>query len=153
MIKQILTIMVFTFSFAQVIGQTDNPNYDVELAKELGGDDYGMKSFVLVILKSGSNKEASQALKDSCFRGHMYNINRLVDENKLIVAGPIGKNDRDYRGIFILNVTTLEEAKALLDTDPSIASKILDVELYKWYGSAALSTYLEASDKIWKIQH
>jgi len=33
--------------------QTNNPNYDKALADSLGADDYGMKSYVFVILKSG----------------------------------------------------------------------------------------------------
>jgi uncharacterized protein YciI len=83
----------------------------------------------------------------------MQNITRLVDEGKLIVAGPMGKNDKTYRGIFILkNIGTLEEAKEVLQTDPAIKAGLLDMELYNWYGSAALSEYLPFSDKIWKAK-
>ncbi|WP_260392461.1 hypothetical protein [Empedobacter falsenii] len=35
------------------------------------------------------------------FRGHLDNINRLVKEEKLVVAGPMGKNEKNYCGIFI----------------------------------------------------
>jgi uncharacterized protein YciI len=74
-----------------------------------------------------------------------------VDEKKLIVAGPMVKNEKSYRGIFILDVATTEEAKLLLETDPAIKAKFLEPEFYEWYGSAALPEYLEASDKVWKI--
>ena len=50
----------------------------------------------------------------------------------------------------VLDVKTIEEANALLETDPAIKEKLLAAELYQWYGSAALPAYLEASDKIWK---
>ena len=134
-----------------VLAQKTNPNYDPALASELGADDYGMKGYVLVILKTGSNLTKDQAVIDSCFAGHFANMDRLVQENLLIVAGPIGKNEKTYRGIFILNVSTLEEAGRLVQTDPAVNAKLLDAELYEWYGSAALPVYLEASDKIWKI--
>ena len=134
-----------------VLAQKTNPNYDPALASELGADDYGMKGYVLVILKTGSNLTKDQAVIDSCFAGHFANMDRLVQEKKLIVAGPIGKNEKTYRGIFILNVSTLEEAGRLVQTDPAVNAKLLDAELYEWYGSAALPVYLEASDKIWKI--
>jgi len=49
-----------------------------------------------------------------------------------------------------LNLSTIEEATKVLQTDPAVHAKLLDAELYKWYGSAALPEYLEASDKIWK---
>ncbi len=130
-----------------------NPNFDPVLADKLGGDDFGMKSFILVILKTGKNQSADPSLVSSSFKGHLANINRLVDEGKLIVAGPLGKNENNFRGIFILNnIASIEEAREVLQTDPAIKNGLLDVDLYNWYGSAALPTYLELSDKIWKVK-
>jgi len=144
--------LLFLLITAIVTAQTTNPNYDEALAKKLGADDYGMKKYVLVILKTGENNTATSEETNAAFRGHMENINRLVEEGKLIVAGPLGKNDKTYRGIFILDVPTVEEAGELVQTDPAVKAKLLDVELFPWYGSAALSEYLPASDKIWKVQ-
>lgn len=135
---------------AGAYAQANNPKYDSLLAKKVGADDYGMKNYVFVILKTGDNTSTDKKLKDSCFAGHMKNIQRLVDEKKLVVAGPFGKNDKNFRGLFILNVKTIEDAKALVDTDPAVKAGFLAVELYPWYGSAALSEYLEASEKVGK---
>lgn len=132
------------------IAQENNPNYDAVLAEKLGGDDYGMKGYILVILKTGSNTSTDSHKRDSCFRGHLANIMRLAKEDKLVVAGPLGKNDSNYRGIFILNVGTKSDAEALLATDPAITEGYLAFDMYKWYGSAALPEYLKADDKIWK---
>jgi len=128
-----------------------NPRYDSTLAKKYGGDDYGMKMYVLVILKTGSNTTTDKVLTDSLFAGHMNNINHMVSINKLLVAGPIVKNEKAYRGIFILDVKTFEEAEKLLEKDPAIKEKLLAVEMYNWYGSAALPAYIETSDKITKL--
>lgn len=149
--KYILTFLIVITAACSILAQSTNPNYDSELAKKLGADDYGMKSYIFVMLKTGSNESTDKAYKDSCFTGHLANITRLVKENKLIVAGPLGKNENAYRGIFILNVTTFDEANELLKTDPAINAKFLEADLYNWYGSAALSEYLETSDKIWKV--
>lgn len=143
----LLFALLITVSIA---AQKTNPKYDAELAKQVGADDYGMKSYIFVILKTGSNTSQDKDLKNKAFSGHMDNINRLVENKKMIVAGPMQKNDKTYRGIFILDVPTIEEAKKLLQTDPAIKEKYLEPELYVWYGSAALSTYLEAADKVWK---
>ena len=62
--------------------------YDEKLAKELGADEYGMKSYVFCILKTGSNTSATAEEKKKYFEGHMANINRLAKEGKLIVDGP-----------------------------------------------------------------
>lgn len=150
--KLLLTLLSFLVFTVSVTSQTTNPNYDAELAAKFGADDYGMKTYVFVILKTGENTSTDKAIRDSCFTGHMKNINRLVDENKMIVAGPMVKNDNNYRGIFILNVETIDEANVLLEGDPAINAHFLDADLYIWYGSAALPAYLDASDKVWKIE-
>ena len=150
--KQHILLPLLLLMAMAVSGQEVNPNYDQALAKSLGADDYGMKSYVLVILKTGDNRTESKALRDSLFAGHMDNIGRLAKLGKLVVAGPLGKNEQNYRGIFILNVTTLEEANELLLTDPAIKEKLLQADLYKWYGSAALPEYLKYHAKIEKTK-
>jgi uncharacterized protein YciI len=137
---------------AQTADVQKKPVYDAELAKKLGADDMGMKSYIFVILKTGPNKITNKDTLNTLFAGHFANINNLAREGKLIVAGPMGNNDKSYRGIFILNVKTFEEANALLENDPTIKQKFFDVELYEWYGSAALSVYLETHSKIEKRQ-
>lgn len=130
-----------------------NPNYDKTLAQKLGSDDYGMKAYYLVILKTGPQQNTDKDFVSEKFNGHMKNINALVEQGKLIVAGPLGKNDKTYRGIFILDkLTSIEEATMLLQTDPAIAAGLLGFEIFKWYGSAALPEYLPAADKIWKAK-
>lgn len=144
----ILVGMHVPLIFSQTV--SENHRYDENLAKSLGADDYGMKSYTWVILKSGTTTSTDREIINNVFRGHLENINRLVDEGKLIVAGPLGKNDHSYRGIFIFSVNDPEEVKQILQTDPAIKAGFLDTEIFTWYGSAALPTYLEASDKIWK---
>lgn len=138
---------------SRAVEASGNPNYDEGLAKRLGADDYGMKSYWLVMLKTGPNTTADKALIADSFRGHMENMDRLVKEGKLIVAGPLGKNDRAYRGIFILSEPgTAEDMEQLLQTDPAVRAGLLEAEIYPWYGSAALPEYLPAADKIWKLK-
>ena len=67
-------------------GQDLNPGYDSTLARKLGADDYGMKTYVLVILKTGSKEIKDQVLRDSLFAGHFKNIYKMADEGKLAVA-------------------------------------------------------------------
>lgn len=132
--------------------QSANPAYNKSLADSLGGDDYGMKRYVLVLLKTGTNQTAGKAATDSLFRGHMQNINHLAETGRLVVAGPLQKNDKTYRGIFILNVKTFEEAQRLLQQDPAIRARLLDAELYSWYGSAALPLYLPYHNQVEKVK-
>ncbi len=130
--------------------KAQNPLYDSVLAKKYGADSYGMKGYMLVILKTGSNTNTDKAFLTKSFDDHLKNIGQLVKEGKMIVAGPLRKNEKNYRGIFILNTGSKEEAEKWLEADPAITEKILEAEYYNWYGSAALPAYLEDSDKIWK---
>lgn len=50
-----LLILAFT---NYLHAQKQNPNYNEALAQELGADAYGMKTYVLAILKTGSNQNA-----------------------------------------------------------------------------------------------
>ena len=144
--KHLLLLFVFIgFSaFAQ------KPTYDSILAKKLGADDYGMKKYVFCILKTGPTNITDKVKKDSLFEGHMKNIDRLANEGKLAVAGPFMKNDRTYRGIFILNVATIGEAEKLTQTDPAVKAGIFVVELTEWYGSASLMATPELHKKLQK---
>jgi uncharacterized protein YciI len=148
---------IFTFICSILIstatwGQISNSAFDPTLSDKLGADQYGMKMYVFVILKTGENKTQEKSFIDSCFVGHMANIEQLSKAKQLIVAGPFEKNEADFRGLFILNVKTIKEASQLLETDPAINSKLLKAELYPWYGSAALPEYLEVHNKIWKTK-
>ncbi|MBA2250889.1 MAG: hypothetical protein H0W12_11940 [Chitinophagaceae bacterium] len=144
----LITLFIVTSNFT--IAQQPVEEYDSALAKKLKADDYGMKAYVLVILKKGTTIITDQKVRDSIFHGHMANITRLANENKLLLAGPTGKNDKNYEGIFIYNTGDIKEAKTWLNSDPAIQSKDLDAEVYAWYGPAALQEVLAINKKLQK---
>jgi uncharacterized protein YciI len=111
--------------------------FDEKLAESLGADEYGMKQYVLAFLKSGPTRSQSEEEAQRLQRAHLDNIKRLAEDGKLVLAGPF-LDDGDVRGIYIFDVRTVEEARALTDTDPSIQAGRLVMELHPWYGSAAL---------------
>ncbi|MBI2257666.1 MAG: hypothetical protein HYU67_02075 [Flavobacteriia bacterium] len=133
-----------------MFSQIDNPLYNDTLAIKYGADIYGMKAYTLVILKTGSNNTQDKEFLNKCFSGHFSNMERMEKEGKLILAGPLSKNDAQYRGIFIIQNTDKEQVIIDLEKDMSISEKVLSYELYQWFGSAALPAYLPDSEKIWK---
>jgi uncharacterized protein YciI len=151
--KKLLLLSILLCAGFSASAQIENPNYDKALAESLGADAYGMKSYILVILKTGPAKIDDKNKLNELFKGHMANINKLAAEGKLIVAGPFGANDMNYRGIFILNAKTAEEATALLANDPTIKEKVFEAEILPWYGSAALGEYLKVHEKIEQTKH
>jgi uncharacterized protein YciI len=111
---------------------------DAALAQRLGADERGMRAYVLVMLRTGAYTPQSDEERDRLFEGHFANISRRAEEGTLVVAGPMGANDNQYRGILIFSVATIAEAQALVATDPTVAVGVFAPEYYEWYGSAAL---------------
>jgi uncharacterized protein YciI len=126
-------------------------SFDAELARRLGADERGMKTYVLCILKTGPNDaKVLGKERDDVFAGHFANIGRLAKEGKLAVAGPFSKNDRSYRGLYIFNVPTIEEAEKLVTLDPAVKAGVFVYELTPWYASAALMIVPETHKRIEK---
>jgi len=134
------------FGQAKPEGQS---GYDATLAQKLGADEYGMKTYVMVFLKEGPVKIKDSVAREKLQTAHLKNIFKLADEGKLITAGPFSDN-QEIRGIFIFNVSTVEEAKKLTDTDPAVKAGVLIMELHPWYGSAALVEIPDIHKKIQK---
>ncbi len=87
------------------------------------------KNFTFVILNK--KLDAAQLPKeeiDKIMEGHMANINRLAQEKKLIAAGPFDGGG----GIFILNTTSIDQARSWLSTDPGVKANRWDVEVFSY---------------------
>ncbi len=124
--------------------------FDSLLAVETGADDYGMRQYVFAYLKKGPNRDYDSAKTAEIQRAHLHNITRLAEEGKLVLAGPF-MDETEIRGIYVFAVESLEEAEALINSDPAIQSGSLIMELHPWYGSAALMKITELHGKLAKI--
>jgi uncharacterized protein YciI len=111
-----------------------------------------MRSYVIVILRTGPYAPASDDERSQLFAGHFANMARRAEEGTLVVAGPMGANDQQYRGIFIFAVDTIEEAQALVATDPTVAAGVFIPQYYHWYGSAALMQVPEIHESLTPTQ-
>jgi len=93
---------------------------------------YEMKQYFLVMLMKGNNRSQDSATAAKIQAGHMANLTRLANEGKIIVAGPFG-DDGNWRGIFIFDCKTKEEAEAYVKTDPAIIAGRLTYEIHPWW--------------------
>lgn len=112
-------------------------SFDSLKASNYGADEYGMKKYVMAFLKRGPNRDQDSATAADLQKAHLKNITRMAEEGTLVLAGPF-LDDEDVRGIYIFDVETIEEAKALTETDPAIKAGRLEMVLRPWYGTAAL---------------
>lgn len=93
-----------------------------------------MKEYYFVLLTKGANRTPDSATAAKIQEAHIANIDRLATEGKLSIAGPFG-DDGDWRGIFILNAKSMEEAKQWCETDPAIQAGRLTYEIHPWWAA------------------
>jgi hypothetical protein len=99
----VFTIFIGVSSFAQEAAKApSNPKFDADLAKKTGADEHGMRTYVLVILKTGPNDTTVKGKeRDEIFKGHMANIGRLAGEGKLILPGRSIKTNGRIAGFYL----------------------------------------------------
>lgn len=132
-------------------GLASTAAYDSALAARLGADAYGMHPYILALLRAGPNRNQDSAAAAALLRAHLANIGRMAREGTLVLAGPFldgGERPGDLQGIYVFNVATVEEARALTATDPAIRAGRLVMELHPWYGSAALQALTPIHQRI-----
>lgn len=121
--------------------------HDEALAQKYGADDYGMRRYVLVILKSGPTPVPAGPERDAMFRGHFANMKRLADAGQLVLAGPLDGVD-GWRGLFVLAVRDIDEARRIAATDPVLVHGEMVAEYHAYYGSAALMGVGEVHERL-----
>lgn len=95
---------------------------------------YEMKTYYMAFLKKGPNRGGDSTEVQKIQAAHLAHINKMVEDKKLVIAGPF-LDDGDIRGIFIFNVETMEEAIALTEADPAVQAGRLIMEIHPWWGA------------------
>ena len=128
----ILSLVLSNGAFAETDQSNSSDIYDKQLAIELGADEYGMKSYVMVVLNTGPNDAVvtDKKEREKLFAGHFSNMDRLAEEGKLVFAGPF-IDGKPKRGLYIFAVESIEEAEELVNTDPTVQAGIFEFEMTK----------------------
>lgn len=100
--------------------------------------------YTLVLLKTGEKKGLSKEESQKVFAGHFANMSRLAKERRLLLAGPYGalRHDLALRGIFVLDTSDANEAKALAQTDPGFQAGVFAMEYHPLETPAPLRAFL-----------
>lgn len=130
--KWILIIIVFLISsFANV--------NSILAQNESNEPEYEMTTYYMAFLKKGpkwSPEETEETKKVQA--AHLANIQKLVDEGKMILAGPF-LDEWEVRGIFVYKVDSMEEAIELTKLDPAVLSGRLSLEVHPWYSAKGIT--------------
>ena len=112
--------LIFISSYAfEIYAQENNP------------PQWDLKSYQMVFLYRGENRDQDSLETEKIQSAHLANIQKLMDEGKMIVAGPFLDN-QDLRGIFIFDCESVDEVVELLNTDPAIIAGRLSYEIRPW---------------------
>lgn len=101
-------------------------------------DEYEMKKYFMVFLKSGPKRDQDSATSAEIQKGHLAHLDKMANEGKLDLAGPFLDNG-DIRGICVYNVATKEEVEKLVNMDPAIIAGRLVAEIHPWYSAKGAS--------------
>jgi len=98
-------------------------------------DEPRVKQFWMVILKTGPQDKTitDSTQRAKLFAGHFSNMERLYNDGLLKAAGPFGKNDFTWRGLFIMDCGTREEAESYVKTDPTVAAGVFIYDIVPWW--------------------
>lgn len=121
---------------------------DPALAARLGADANGMRPDVLVILKTGPRRVPDGPEREAMFQGHFANMERLAAAGKLAVAGPFQEDPQQWRGMFVFATDSIEEAQALVATDPLVRTGEMVAEYHRLYSTAALMAVNDIHEQI-----
>ncbi|MBS4029053.1 MAG: hypothetical protein KGZ58_10515 [Ignavibacteriales bacterium] len=92
---------------------------------------YEMKTYYFCMLVKGENRNQDSLTVAKIQEGHLKRITELANEGKIAIAGPFLDNS-DWRGIFIYNVASVEEAQKLAESDPAVQAGRLKAIIKPW---------------------
>jgi len=108
-------------------------------------NEYEMTTYQVAFLKRGpawtpGDSPEHQKLQEA----HMAHIRRMAETGKLLVAGPF-TDDGDLRGMFVFRASSLEEAKALAEQDPTVQAGRLILEWHPWFAAKNIAVTAKAA--------
>lgn len=95
---------------------------------------YEMKTYYLVFLKKGPNRNQDSITTAKLQEQHIAHLDKMAESCKMDICGPL-MDDGDIRGICIYNVETKEEVEKLANQDPMVKAGRLIVEIHPFYSA------------------
>jgi uncharacterized protein YciI len=97
---------------------------------------YEMGTFYLCLLIKPANFSAASA-PQGLVQDHIKHAQGLLASGKAVIAGPFMDGSR-IAGLFVLNVASPEEARAIEQADPFVKDGGFSVEVLKWWAAKGI---------------
>jgi uncharacterized protein YciI len=93
-----------------------------------------MVTFYLCLLMAPQGPAKSPADPAQLQLDHLSHLKQVMAGGKGVIAGPIAGQGR-LRGILVLRVGSIAEARAIADSDPAVKAGQLAIEIHPWFAA------------------
>jgi len=108
--------------------------------------EYEMTTYYVGFLYKGPTWSAEETPERARLQeAHMANIRKMGAEEKLLIAGPF-TDDGEIRGLYVFKAGSLEEARALAESDPAVKAGRLRFEIHPWYAAKNVKVTARAEE-------
>lgn len=97
---------------------------------------YEMGTFYVCLLIKPSDFTVTNA-PPQLLQNHFKHVQGLIASGKAAIAGPFGDDTR-IAGVFVLNASSPEEARAMEEADPLVKEAGFSVEVLKWWAAKGI---------------
>jgi len=116
----------------------------LSISQETAKVELKMRSYYMGFLYRGPNWTAEKTPEAiAANKGHMDNMSKLAKAGQLLIAGPFNvPNDAPKNalaGIFIFDVGSMQEAIALIKSDPAVIAGRFTMEVKEWYAAEGIT--------------
>lgn len=128
-ITQFLLLLCCLVLFAQ--SAEAQRTFDVTIADST----YHMKQYWFVLYSRGEGPELDSLTAKAMQAEHLAHQDAQGKRGLIVMAGPFGKNDDDWRGLLLYDCETREEVEGYLQLDPFVKAKRLNYTIHPWWGA------------------
>lgn len=113
-------------------GMSAQRTFDVTIADST----YHMKQYWFVLYSTGPDTTAMDSTASAhLLKAHLEHQDEQAKRGLIVLAGPYGKNDVNWRGLLLYDCGTREEVEGYLRQDPLVKAGKLAYTISPWYGA------------------
>lgn len=101
-------------------------------AKAVKSGESEMKTYVMVFLVEGENRNHSKKEAEKIQKQHLEHLTSMHEEGILLMAGPF-MDKQTIKGILVMKASEIDEIKDRVEKDPAIEAGRLKAEYHLWY--------------------
>ena len=142
--KQVLLALLL-IAAGDAFSQSHVYNIDSLQKEQKAFEKYGLHQYWLVLIRPGET-DFTDDIKKKVMESHFANMKVLSEKGVLKLAGPMGKNDLGWSGIFVFDCL-YNDLDHYLSGDEAINSGYFKVEYAPWYAEPTSSLKLADFNK------